>query len=249
MKNVCIVTPTHKNALDDDEVFRIKYSLRKNLKIPHFFVVPESLKVDTMLSKFPKSSVQFFDEKYFVSTQAYSNLMLSESFYRRFDSYTFMIILQADAILLKSIDDLLELNLPYIGASWNPGFTITTLFDRIVVNRSYVPGRRYKIEVGNGGLSLRNIHVILSAFKAAQNVSFLRRQLNPRFRRINEDLLIVLMLDFLGYESLSKEIADTIFIETSRSTLAELKFKYGAHALSKYQPILEKQLLNELSRE
>ena len=100
-----------------------------------------------------------FDDKYFVSIDGYNKLLLTLGFYKRFESFQFILIYQLDAWVFR--DELLEWcnkGFDYIGAPWFEGW------DRASQNSSY-------LGVGNGGLSLRRVS---SHLRVLRTFSFLQ---------------------------------------------------------------------------
>ena len=92
-----------------------------------------------------------FDDKYFESNKSYSQLCLSYDFYKRFDDYEYMLIYQTDCWIFRNeIKKFCEMGYDYIGGP------------------IYSPGSRWpsfknsmRPVVGNGGLSLRKISMML----------------------------------------------------------------------------------------
>ena len=92
-----------------------------------------------------------FDDKYFESNKSYSQLCLSYDFYKRFDDYEYMLIYQTDCWIFRNeIKKFCEMGYDYIGGPiYSPG--------------SRWPGFKNSMRpvVGNGGLSLRKISMML----------------------------------------------------------------------------------------
>ena len=92
-----------------------------------------------------------FDDKYFESNKSYSQLCLSYDFYKKFDDYEYMLIYQTDCWIFRNeIKKFCEMGYDYIGGP------------------IYSPGSRWpsfknsmRPVVGNGGLSLRKISMML----------------------------------------------------------------------------------------
>jgi hypothetical protein len=83
-------------------------------------------------------------------------------FYERFSNYKFILILQTDAIILRDeLDFWCAQPFDYVGAPWPDGY-------EIFVNLGLFEGeygKRVKVEVGNGGLSLRRVNKCISLLK------------------------------------------------------------------------------------
>ena len=92
-----------------------------------------------------------FDDKYFESNKSYSQLCLSYDFYKKFDDYEYMLIYQTDCWIFRNeIKKFCEMGYDYIGGPiYSPG--------------SRWPGFKNSMRpvVGNGGLSLRKISMML----------------------------------------------------------------------------------------
>lgn len=246
MNHYCIVTPTHKPELSTIEIKRLKASKSKNHAAKHYFVVPNSMNLRQIKNFFPESDYIKFDDDYFKSTQSYSNLMLMKSTYETFSDFKYILINQADAFVTKNISPLLMNNPNYIGAAWNPPFVINEIGRNIFVNRKWVGLNKTTLESGNGGLSIRNIPILLECFREIDKYPSLQKQFQAKTRKINEDLLLVFMLKKLKLEVLSAAQANRIFIETTPIKTINMKNVYGFHALEKYQPGYEKRILDKL---
>lgn len=115
------------------------------------FICPESFSVELInlyikLINAPDDVyVQYkpYPDSYFKSTKDYSRLMKSNSFYRDFVSYEYMMILQTDVWVtsINKIDDFIDEGFDYIGAP-------------ILTNKKHWPSAPC---CGNGGLSLRKV--------------------------------------------------------------------------------------------
>lgn len=141
-KTVIICVPVYKTELN----FFEKISLQQLAKVlsdyPKVFVAPKSLKINYG-SLYSQWGVEYFEDSFFEGTAAYSHLLLSEVFYRRFSDYQFLLIYQLDAFVFS--DKLLQfcaMGYDFIGA---PAAKELTLY------------RRMGCWIGNGGFSLRKI--------------------------------------------------------------------------------------------
>lgn len=138
-KRVVIVIPVYRSPVAYESI-----SLTQCVKVlgryPIVLVTPESMDIHPFLSM-GAFGVERFADYYFESTNHYSELLLSEAFYRRFQSYEYLFIYQPDAFVFS--DRLMEfcrMGYDYIGApvprwAW----------------------RKRKQRVGNGGCSLRKV--------------------------------------------------------------------------------------------
>jgi hypothetical protein len=142
--SVAIVVPLYKSHLSSDENVSIN-SFLKHLKGYNFHaVVPEHLVngVEELPCNFQYTS---FPDRYFQNIDSYSRLLLSKEFYTAFQKYDYILIAQTDALVFSSdLQAWCEKGWDYIGAPWGEG---------------YLTNKGVQLEgVGNGGLSLRNVH-------------------------------------------------------------------------------------------
>ena len=151
MKDLCIVIPVYNKTPELSEVASLKRLANVCPgKYDICFIYPESWKdtgtyddivynIDTKRDTILHIS---FEDKYFESTVAYSDLMKWRDLYNRFKDYTYILIWQTDcwAIDFSSIDKWLECGFDYIGAP-------------IIANKQHWSAPC----CGNGGLSLRKV--------------------------------------------------------------------------------------------
>jgi hypothetical protein len=161
LKECAIVVPTHKSVFSADEKICIEVTF-KNLKNRDiFFVTPDSVNLSEYLKKYNVNQI-FFPGERFESFKNYNDWMLSTELYERFLSYEYILICQTDAIVIR--DDLsywASRQLDYIGAPWPR----KVIFQPNFSNKPHLKGARFEIEVGNGGLSLRNVKNTISVLK------------------------------------------------------------------------------------
>ena len=134
-KSIVVGIPIYKEKISELEkislcqVDRILFAYKK------VFIAPESL---TFNYGYDYSIIRFSDE-YFISTESYSELLMSQEFYQRFEDYHYLLIYQLDAFGFRdSLQEIYSWGYDYIGAP--------------------LRGRDWQLfHVGNGGLSLRNV--------------------------------------------------------------------------------------------
>lgn len=231
MKKIAVVVPIYKPKLDVLEDLSFKHSLKILGKREIFFICPKNLDTSYYREQYGFISYIDFDETYFNSLIAYSNLMMSRSFYERFSSFDFILVLQPDAIILS--DDLdYWMNQPYdyIGAPWPDGINIKIRLGRFMFKK-----KSFTIYVGNGDLSLRRVDKTLLLIDEFEKVKH-----NLIKKGYVEDI-------FFGLAgSLSKEFNIPNQMVASRFSL-ELKPSYfyklnggnlpmGGHAWWKHEP-------------
>jgi len=137
-KRVVVAVPVYKEEITDDEKVSMRHLKHYLSSYDIILFAPEGLNVSAY-GDFP---VKRFDAQYFQGTHTYSQLLVSRHFYEVFSDYDFMLIYQTDCLVFS--DDLqhwCDLGYDYIGAPWVSDGVMT--------------------DVGNGGLSLRNVHTFL----------------------------------------------------------------------------------------
>ena len=154
MKKVVVLIPIYKNSLDQYEHFALVYSLSTLTGRDILFIGSENLDRSYYLEHF--SSIPFvpYQDFYFSSIAGYNLLLLNKAFYSSYLGYDFVLILQTDAIILKDdLDFWCAQPFDYVGAPWPDGY-------EIFVNAGKFQGdygKKVKVYVGNGGLSLRRV--------------------------------------------------------------------------------------------
>lgn len=239
-----IVTPTHKETLSEIEIRRLKLTLKSNPNLPHIFVTPNGMSCTNLLSVFPDSLIVSKPSYYFTSVNAYNSLMLSSEFYTDYQSYEYILLAQTDAFVVRDIATLPNLGFPYIGASWNPSFKLTPIGWRIFVNRKFPRSvKSHELQGGNGGLSLRNIKVMLDVLHRGAELRESRSFMQENIRRINEDLAISYLCNIFGYKMPDRDTLDKIFVETNSSETYSNDSVFGFHGLVRHYPEFEIQLI------
>ncbi len=153
-ESVVVVVPIYKPALTSTEEFAVNHSLNILRSQPCVFICPDSLDIGYYRERWPWVSFSVFEANHFESVASYSRLLLSPSYYERFISYEYMLILQTDAILFRDeLNIWIKAGFDYVGAPWPEGIEITLWRDNFQGERR----QRVRTHVGNGGLSLRNI--------------------------------------------------------------------------------------------
>ncbi len=242
---VPLVTPTHKDCLSPIEIRRLKLTLKSNPNSVHIFVTPTGMSCTKLLSEFPDSYVLSKPSKFFTSINAYNSLMLMSDFYSDFKSYEYILIAQTDAFVVRDIAPLTTLGYPYIGASWNPSFVLTPIGRRVFVNRKFPKClNAFELQGGNGGLSLRNVTVMLEVLKRGLNLKESGSIFQERVRTMNEDLAISYLCTRFGYKMPEREVLNKIFVETNSRETYRDDLIFGFHGLDKHQPKLEEQLIS-----
>jgi hypothetical protein len=150
---VIIVISIYKETISELEKISLTQCLKlfKNKEIA--FLCPYSIKLDNYLQLTDRKINAFhFEDEYFKNITSYNKLLLSSFFYERFSEYQYMLIYQLDAFVFKDdLDYWCAKKYDYIGAPWFENFSRKNDTNRLWA-------------VGNGGLSLRNIHSFINVF-------------------------------------------------------------------------------------
>lgn len=172
-KECAVVIPAYKTSFSEDEKKCIlKYvSVFKDRDI--YFVLPKSLDRSWYEDVFPMIKYKPFDDKFFKGIKGYNKLMLSISFYEAFLDYDYILLAQPDAVTFSEndeLDEFMEKGYDYYGAPWIPGRRI---WEWVKVRRDIKSKGKIicckkeenKIQMGNGGFSLRNVSKTIALIK------------------------------------------------------------------------------------
>ncbi len=200
--SVCVVIPVYKNTLSHHEIVALTQCMRVLGHYPMALVCPVSLNVSALTQQFPVSIIRTFDDSFFTDVQAYNRLMLSVAFYEAFITFEFVLIHQLDAFVFRDeLADWCRRRYDYIGAPWlrDRDFTgwydeawfglkrrIATLLDLKKAD-GVTPREIVSLnKVGNGGLSLRRVSVLLRVLQQHQHQ--LETYVNQPLHQYNEDV-------------------------------------------------------------
>lgn len=231
------VVPVYRAYVTPDELRRITIS-RKYFPGPTVLIGPLGLNFDAHQELVPDAEVLSLDARWFLSKEAYSNLMLQPWFYDYFRQFRFMLVYQLDAILVKKIPVECFSGLDYVGAPWAGGVRLGWNPFTGTLGTGSGPRFRRRVDVGNGGLSLRRV----SAFQ------FVSRLVPPVSSHINEDLIYAFFGPLLGLRIASLALARSSVMETEAlqwSSGDAIPAVWGFHAINKFNPHLEKTLLQK----
>lgn len=151
----CIVTPFHKNSLNEYEKISLNSILNIFKNEDKYFVTFH----DNNL-QLPNFKKLLFEKYYFKSIDSYNKLCYSLEFYRKFINYKYILICHLDVIVLNKnlIDHIIKKKISYIGAPAGK----KNIFDR---TRKKLWGRRFFC---NGGFSLRNTNDFIKVLESDQ---------------------------------------------------------------------------------
>ena len=120
MKNkVCIVTPFHKNFLNEYEKLSLKSIYDTFPDVEKFLVTFEQ---NSLRLKYFKNV--FFDKNYFKSIKTYNQLCFNLEFYQRFIDFDYILICHLDVICLHNdhLKEIIDKNISIWGTCWKKKF-------------------------------------------------------------------------------------------------------------------------------
>lgn len=149
-KRVAIVVPMSARVeLTPDEKISYHHLHHYLGRYDKYLIVSQDLQIN-----FPGMSVQRFDNKYFGSVAAHTQLMLSQQFYERFQEYEYILVYHLDALVFSDqLEMWCDAGLDYIGPPWLP--------------TEHTPWVEMKEPgVGNGGFCLRKVSSCLKVLSS-----------------------------------------------------------------------------------
>ncbi len=222
--NCAVVIPVYKDQLTANEIRSFRQCLHVLGHYPVMLVAPEHLDPDAYHQVAGKQlPVVRFADSCFVSVRAYSRLLVSSGFYRRFADYNYLLLYQLDAWVFRDeLEYWMDKEYDYIGAPWIVAPPLPS--KRGLFNIS----DRLAGKVGNGGFSLRKVRAHLRWSPVIQLIF----RLLPK----NEDLLWTLFAPFR--KPVAREALQFAFeLEPAQSFLLNNRqLPFGCHGWEKYQP-------------
>lgn len=236
---VAVLVPVYQAQLPPLEEYSLDVSLQAMADRPVFFVGPPELPRDYYRERYPNVAYVAFDAHYFADIAGYNRLLLGDPFYARFSGYEFVLILQTDAVVLRDeLDFWTAAPFDYVGAPWPQGNELFVNLGRF----EGAFGKKLKVHVGNGGLSLRRTEkcrALLREFGDATEV-FLRTG-------SSEDLFFAFMGALSADFVIPNEITASRFaLELSPRYYTQVNGGYtpmGGHAWWKYDTAFWKAVL------
>lgn len=153
IKSVAIIVPIYQESLSETEKISMKHLFYFLGNYDKFIIAPEKLKV-----KYDGFKIFKFKNKHFKNVRAYSKLLLTKRFYKKFSDYDYILIYQLDALVFSDqLNEWCNKSYDYIGAPWinSEMKKIFTGYDR----PDYC---------GNGGFSLRNVSKCINVIEMAK---------------------------------------------------------------------------------
>ena len=149
-KQVAIVVPIYRTELDATEMVALRALERHLGQYDRFVVHPIGLTPPAALDGLTPMPLS---PRRFRGIGAYSAMLMSPSFYRRFSDYRYILIYQTDCLVFRdALAGWCEAGFSYVGAPW--------------LRKDRDRKRRYYVAVGNGGLSLRHVQDHLRVLQA-----------------------------------------------------------------------------------
>lgn len=213
-----IVIPIHKSTLNKYETISLDRCFKILKQYTIVMIKPEQLNTTDIEKKYKFSRIEEFDKSYFKSISSYNRLMLSTSFYQKFESSKYILIFQPDVyIFFDNIDYWLSKDYDYIGAPWISSTPLSNKIHQIKMNLSkFFKGEKnivYRFEtrnrVGNGGFSLRKIstHINLSILLKDQIEHYLN---NQGIHHYNEDIFWSIEPQKRGYSHKTPDVNEAL---------------------------------------
>ena len=212
-REAAVVIPIYSDKLMQQEIIALRQAISVLKKFDIIAVAPIDLKVDGCIF----AGVERFEADFFHSIDSYNRLMLSVSFYRRFQSYKYILIYQLDAFVFSDqLSYFCKLDYDYIGAPWLYG------------QFNYIDDSHCIWHVGNGGLSLRKVSSFIRILEDRKPLQ--KEQI------INEDIFFSSIVDE-KFRIAPIEVALQFSFERQVKTCYErnhYKLPFGCHAWERY---------------
>lgn len=155
-KDVLVLTPVYKKALDAYELVSIRSIVDKLKDRDKMVMAPEKFRGDEEFDALWKGfgySITYFEDRHFNGIEAHNRFMLSAEFYDKFTDYEYLLLCQPDVLILSDqIDEWVSKGYDYVGAPW------------VYEDKE---GIRFN-NAGNGGFSLRRTRAFLDVIGSDQ---------------------------------------------------------------------------------
>lgn len=181
---LAVITPIWKLEPDQDEVIRLRLTESSTAGLAHIFLHPEGLALEQWQKLFPLWTFRSVAPEHLASIRAYSQWLLEPAFYEQFAEFSHILIAQLDSVLLQPLPPHL-FRYDYVGAPWDPPWRVVVYRKQMRIIRIAGKELGRRLDVGNGGLSLRRTSALRAA--TAQLRGFTSEQL---LGEANEDALL-----------------------------------------------------------
>lgn len=120
---MCVILPIYKASPNETEMVSFARCIEVLHKYPISLCTYEGLDISYYEDRLKEAGVDYmidyFDEKYFRSTDGYNELHLSANFYKHYLLYEYMFIYQLDAYVLEDqLSEWMDKGYDYVGAPW-----------------------------------------------------------------------------------------------------------------------------------
>lgn len=193
-EKVTVVVPLYTTSLNDNDLMSLKRTIAVLGNYTFNFACPQHLDLAPLhnLLKKVKHNIVRFEDAYFKGISGYNKLMLSDAFYKKFDSFDYILICQTDVYVFK--DELLSWcakGYDYIGAPWlasKRNFYNKALFEVRNFFKKKKKSTNHFFKVGNGGFSLRKVSKMYEiTTNQKENIAYLQENRN-RYSHHVEDV-------------------------------------------------------------
>lgn len=247
--NISIVIPVHKekpNKYEKITLLRI-YKFFKKFQI--VFISPQGfdLKWYILCEKPNNITKEEFPDYYFNDIAGYNKLLCSNTFYKRFGAFDYILIAQLDSYVFgDQLEKWCKLDYDYIGAPWFD-LTVQKRFYESLKYSKYPIIREIKksvdfiegksMDVGNGGFSLRKV-------KSFIKYSRWLKVIEPNIHKygVNEDLIWSILVPkyFMSFKIAPFKDALKFSFDSNAQKAFELnnsELPFGCHGWSKKENI------------
>ncbi|MEI6563409.1 MAG: DUF5672 family protein [bacterium] len=237
-REAVVVLVAYKPELSPLERISVDRCLEVLQRHPIVVVAPEGLALPSPLDRLP---VERFAPSFFTGIAAYSSLLLSRDFYRRFIAFRYMLIHQLDVFVFK--DELSEwcargydyIGAPWIGEDWPNKVETRQGLPFWIRSRLFRFLKPLDHRVGNGGFSLRRVDTMIQA------LTVLRRTRRAWGGRNEDGFWSVAVPECWWWRYRVPQVNEAMefAFETNPSTLFEQTGKrlpFGCHAWERCNP-------------
>jgi len=227
LNKVIVLIPVYKTISSEEE----KRSMLQTLKIlenhPIRIIGPENIDYSEYLTLgFKEEQINRMDSQHFQDIAAYNKMLCAKWFYRSFDPYDYIFIMQNDAWVFRDeLDMWCSKGYDYIGSPWiwKPEQTKAKVWIELFPIM--------KGEIGNGGVSLRRTKTFIKLSNVASLIYALIKK--------NEDFiwLLVAKLPFVKIKKPGIKEALRFCIEMEPEQAIEMiggEIPFTVHAYERY---------------
>jgi hypothetical protein len=242
---VAVTIPIYKQYPDANELISLNQTIRILNRYPIIFFAPQSLDTsfyENHCANKINFKIKRFNNDYFDGIQGYNKLMLSKEFYFAFNNYKYILICQLDAYVFRDeLEYWCNKGYDYIGAPYAfvdmdayPMKVLTKYRALLKIIKRYFPWSYTFKQVGNGGLSLRNVKKTLFLLNF--------KKLHPKlWKTLMEDNFFQywgnVMFPFFKLPDVIEAAKFSIELDPEK-TFQSIgnKLPFGCHAYMRYQP-------------